>query len=90
MDHIVLQLEDIRKTGKIETKDTTVRTFSVLSTKPKRRAVSKGKMLYQLVNEFRIVGLQNCNVDEKLNPTEIIICKSGIQGKAMKIWYSTL
>ena len=35
MDHIVLQLEDIRKAGKIETKDAKVTNFLILSTKPK-------------------------------------------------------
>ena len=35
MDHIVLQLEDIRKPGTIEKKDTKVTNFSILSTKPK-------------------------------------------------------
>ena len=81
MDHIVLQLEDIRKPGKIETKDTKVPHFSILSTKPKRKVASKRKMSYQLVDEFRIVGLQNYNVDEKLNPIEITIHDSKIQGK---------
>ena len=38
-------------------------------------------MSYQLVDEFRIAGLQNYNVDEKLNPTEITIRDSEIQGK---------
>ena len=43
MDHIVLQLEDIRKSGKAETKDAKVTNLSILSTKPKRKAGSKGK-----------------------------------------------
>ena len=43
MDHIVLQLEDIRKSGKTETKDAKVTNLSILSTKPKRKAGSKGK-----------------------------------------------
>ena len=81
MDHIVLQLEDIRKTGKIETKDAEVTNFSILSTKPKRRVGSKGKMSYHIVNEIRIVGLQNYNIYEKMNPTEINIGDSEIQGK---------
>ena len=38
-------------------------------------------MSYQLVDEFRIVGLQNDNLDEKLNPIEINIRDSQIQGK---------
>ena len=81
MDHIVLQLKDIRKPGKIERKDTKVTNFSILSTKPKRKVGSKRKMSYQLVDEFRIVGLQNYNVDEKLNPIELTIHDSKIQGK---------
>ena len=35
----------------------------------------------QIVDEIRIVGLQNYNVYEKLNPIEISIRVSEIQGK---------
>ena len=87
MDHIVLQLEDIKKPGKIERKDTKVTNFSILSTKPKRKVGSNRNMSYQLVDEFRIVGLQNYNVDEKLNPIELTIHDSKIQGKLSR--YST-
>ena len=38
-------------------------------------------MSYQLVDEFRIVGLQNYNVDEKLHPIEITVRDSEIQVK---------
>ena len=81
MDHIVLQLEDIRKSGKTETKDANVTNLSILSTKPKRKAGSKGKMSYQIVDEIRSVGLQNYNVYENLNPIEINIHDNEIQGK---------
>ena len=81
MDHIVFQLEDIRKPGKIETKDAKVTNSSILPTKPKRKVGSKRKMSYQLVDEFRIVGLQNYNLDEKLNSIEINIRDSETEGK---------
>ena len=81
MDHTVLQLEDIREPGKIEKKYAEVTNFSILSTKPKRRVCSKGKMSYHIVDEIRIVGLQNYNIYEKMNPTEINIGDSEIQGK---------
>ena len=92
MDHIVLQLEHIRKPGKIEKKGHKGDNFSILSTKHKRRIVSERKMSYQLVDEFRIFGLQNYNLDEKLNPIEInivhspivdnlLICSSVVQDK---------
>ena len=81
MNHIVLQLEDIRKPGKAKTKNAKVTNFSILSTKPKRKFCCRRKMSYQLVDEFGIVGLQNYNLDEKLNPTEINIHDSEIQGK---------
>ena len=81
MDHIVLQLEDTRKPGKIETKDAKGTNFSILSTKPKRKVWSKRKISYQLVDEFKIAGLQSYNLDEKLNPIEINICDSKIQEK---------
>ena len=81
VDHTVFQLEDTRKPGKIETKDAKVTIFSILSAKPKRKVGSKGKMSYQIVDEIRIVGLQNYNLYEKLNPIEINIHNSEIQGK---------
>ena len=45
MDHIVFQLEDIRKPGKIERKDAKVRNISILSTKPKRKVGPKERCL---------------------------------------------
>ena len=81
MDHIVLQLEDIRKPGKIETKDAKVTNFLILSTKPKGGIGSKGKMSYQIIEEIKIVGLQNRRLNEKLNPVEITIHDSEIQSK---------
>ena len=79
MDRIVLQLDDIRKPGKIETKDAKVTIFKILSTWPKRKVGSKEKMSYQVADEIRIVGLQNYNIYEKLNPIEINIDNSEIQ-----------
>ena len=74
MDHIVLQLEDISKSGKKETKDTKITNFSVSSTKSKRKVGYKGKMSYQLVDEIRIVGLQHYNVYKKdMVPNDINI-----------------
>ena len=81
MDHIVLQLKDIRKTGKTETKDAKVTNFSILSTKPKRKVGSKTKISYQLADKIRIVGLQYYDLDEKLNSIEIKIRDSKLQGK---------
>ena len=46
-----------------------------------KKVNSKGKMSYQIVDEIRSVGLQNYNVYEKLNPIEINIRDSEIQGK---------
>ena len=84
MDHIVLQLEDIRKPMKIETKDAKVTNFSILSTKQKRRIGSKANMPYQIIDEVKIVGLQNRNLNEKLNPVKIMIHSSEIQSKLLK------
>ena len=81
MDHIVLQLEDIRKPAKIVTKDAKVTNFLILSTKPKRRIGSKGKMSYQIIEEVKTVGLQNRSLNEKLNPVEITIHDSEVQSK---------
>ena len=68
MDDIVLQVEDIRKPGKTESKDAKIRNFLILSTKPNRKVGSKGKMSYQIVDEIKIVGLQDYDVYEKLKP----------------------
>ena len=38
-------------------------------------------MSCQLVDEFRIAGLQNYNLDDNLNPIDINVCDSEIQGK---------
>ena len=81
MDYIVLQLEDIRKPGKIERKGTKVTNFLILSTKPKRTIGSKGKMFYQIIDKIKIVGLQNCSLNEKLNLVEITTHDSEIQSK---------
>ena len=81
MGHFVLQLEDIRKPGKIETKDAKVKNFLILSKKPKRKIDSKGKMSYQIIDEIKIVGLQNRSLNEKLNPVEITIHDSETQSK---------
>ena len=71
MDHIVLQLKDIRKPGKVETKDANVTNFSILSIKPKRRIGSKGKMSYQIIDKIKIVGLQNRSLNSETHNSEI-------------------
>ena len=45
MHHFVLQLEDIRKSGKIEAKDAKVTKSSILSTRSKRTIGAKTKCL---------------------------------------------
>ena len=45
MDHIVLQLEDIRKPGKIEKKDAKVTNFSILLTNPKKKSALNENVL---------------------------------------------
>ena len=62
MDQIVLQLEDIRKPGKRETKYAKVTGFSILSTKPKRIVGCTEKVSYQIADEIIILGLQNYNI----------------------------
>ena len=52
----------------------------ILPTKPKRRISSKGNMFYQIIDEIKIVGLQNCGLNEELN-VEITIHDSEIQSK---------
>ena len=81
MDQIFLQSEDIRKPGTIQTEDSKIINFSILSTKSKRKIRSKREMSYQLLDEFRIVGIQNYNLYEKLNSFYINIGVSEIQGK---------
>ena len=73
-------MDHIRKAGKIETKDAKVTNFLILPRKPKRRISSKGNMFYQIIDEIKIVGLQNCGLNEELN-VEITIHDSEIQSK---------
>ena len=81
IDHIALQLEDIKNPGKIETKAAKVTNFLILSTKPKRRISSKEKISYQIIGEIKIVGLLNRSLNEKLNPVKITIHDCEIQSK---------
>ena len=81
MDPIVLQLELIRKPRTLETKRVKVTNFLILSTKSKRRTGSKEKMSYQIIDNIKIVGLQNRSLNEKLNRGEIPIHGSEIQSK---------
>ena len=84
MEHIGLQLQDIRKPGKIETKDAKVTNFSILSTKPKRRIGSKGKMTNQIIDKIKIIGFKNGSLNEKLSPAEITIYDSEIKSKSSR------
>ena len=70
---------NIRKPGKIETKDAKVTHFSIFSTKPKRRIGSKGQD--HIIDEIKIVGLQNRSLNVKLNPVKITIHGSEVQSK---------
>ena len=84
IDHIALQLEDIKNPGKIETKAAKVTNFLILSTKPKRRISSKEKVSYQIIGEIKIVGLLNRSLNEKLNPVKITIHDCEIQSKLLR------
>ena len=81
---LMLSLEDIKEPGEIKTKDAKVTCFSILSTKRITLTGLKRKMLYEIKDEFRIFGIQNSELFEKLNPVNIQIRDSEINSKLAK------
>ena len=81
---LILGLEDIQEPGEIKTKDAKVTCFSILSTKRKTLTGLKRKMLYEIKDEFRIFGIQNFELFEKLKPINIQIRDSEINSNLAK------
>ena len=84
LTQLILSLGDIKEPGEIKTKDTKVTNFSILSTKRKTVTRLKRKMSYEIKDEFRIFGIQNFELFEKLNPINIQIRDSEINSKLAK------
>ena len=82
LTQLILSLEDIKEPGEIKTKDAKVTNFSILSTK--RKTGLKRKRSYEIKDEFRIFGIQNCELFEKLNPNNMQIRDSEINSKLAK------
>ena len=59
-----MSLKDIKKPGKIKTKDAKVTNFSILSTKGKSITGLKRKMSYEIKDEFRIFEIQHFELFE--------------------------
>ena len=84
LTQLILSLEDIKEPDKKKTKYAKVISFSILSTKRKTITGLKRKMSYEIKNEFRIFGIQNFELFEKLNPINIQIRDSKINSKLAK------
>ena len=78
---ITLQLENILNPKKIETVDSKIHDFSILTTKKQGTIGAKKKMQKRIIDEFRIEGLQNFNQYTNINPISIAITESEIQSK---------
>ena len=72
-EQIVLQLEDIRKPGKIATKGNKITNFSILRTEQKKTVGTKKNISLILIDEVKIGGLKNYNVYNELNHVDISI-----------------
>ena len=84
LTQLILSLEDIKEPGEIKTKGAKVTNFSILSTKRKTITRLKRKMSYEIKDEFRIFGIQNFELFEKLNPIDIHIRGSKINSRLAK------
>lgn len=76
-EQIVLQLEDIRKPGKIATKDSKITNLLILRAN-KKGTVGAKEMSHVLADEVKKGGLQNYNIYNKLNPVDISIRDSNL------------
>ena len=77
---IILQLQNILNPNKIETVDSKIHNFSILTTKRQDKIGLKRKM-QKIIDEFRIEGLQSFDQYTKINPINIQITESEIQNK---------
>ena len=73
-----MQLENILNPTKIETVDSKIKNFSILATKKKDLVGAKRKMP-DIIDEFKIEGLQNFAQCTKINSIRIEINDSEIQ-----------
>ena len=80
---LILSLEGIKESGGIKTKDAKITNFYVVLTKRKTTGL-KRKMSYEIKDEFRIFGIQNVELFEKLNPINMQIRDSEINSKLAK------
>ena len=80
---LILSLEGIKESGGIKTKDAKITDFYLVLTKIKTTGL-KRKMSYEIKDEFRIFGIQNVELFEKLNPINIQIRDSEINSKLAK------
>ena len=77
-------LDDIRNPGKIKTNDAKVTNFSILSTKTKEKLGIKRKMSDEIIDEFKIVGIQKLEQFEKLNLINVHITYTEINTKLIE------
>ena len=69
----MLQLEDIRREGKVDVKDNKLTNIPILSSTKKNRVGEKREMPFYVVGDIKIMGLQSFNQYDKLNAVEVSI-----------------
>ena len=82
-ENITIHLENILKPEKIETVDSKITNFLILSNKKQNTCNRKRKMQRKIIDEFKIEVLQNFNQYLKINPIAIQIVESEIQNKLL-------
>ena len=70
-ENVVIQLERINSEKPIKVKSGKVTNFSILTTRQQNRIGNKRTMPYEIIDQWKIGGLQNIDRYDKLNPVEI-------------------
>ena len=79
-ENIVIHLERMTKAESIKVKDDKVTNFSTLATKEKKKVGDKRPMPFKIIDQVKLGGLQNFDTYDKLNPVEISIRDSEVNG----------
>ena len=80
-EKIALQLQHILNPNKIETVDSKIHNFSILTTKKQDKIGLKKKKMQKIIDNFLIEGRPSFSQYTKINPINIQITESEIQNK---------
>ena len=70
---LTFELEKVHEKTSIVTLQNDILTFGILCTEKNKMIVEKRKMSYEIIDTIRIMGLQNLDNYQKLNPLDISI-----------------